>query len=394
MLGCRSMTGSPETPRASFTGMATRIGVSLVSFAAVLFLLRLLAAPGGGGIVGAKLEHYRSAADGYDTVFLGSSHVYRSFVPEVFDGALAEQGREARSFNFGVQLPNLYETHYLLREILDEGEGSLRRVFCEYMTLTPQVDPQNAFLPRTIYWHDLEETRVAVARARALATELEGGLRLAPEPSHSITRYFTRPFPVSWRIGAEHVLHFMARALMVGRGKDVAKGLLGRRHGQTSAVSAGHGYLSLEAQRELLSARGQTANPYQRRHDHFLSDLAGYHERVEALRRSPVVFGDEEWMNADLQQVDDLELIRMMVAECRRAGVEFVLVFMPGNSCNRPFESRLQEELGVPVLRYNRPSEYPNLYEAGRRFDSGHLSAEGAIEFSRLLARDYLELES
>ena len=62
---------------------------------------------------------------------------------------------------------------------------------------------------------------------------------------------------------------------------------------------------------------------------------------------------------------------------------------MPSQSANRPFEERLLEELDALVLRYNQPERYPALYDPSLRWDSGHLSAEGATYFSRLLARDY-----
>ena len=52
----------------------------------------------------------------------------------------------------------------------------------------------------------------------------------------------------------------------------------------------------------------------------------------------------------------------------------------------------LLAELGAPVLRYNVPALYPRLYDVEYRFDSGHLSAEGADYFSRLLARDVAAL--
>jgi hypothetical protein len=61
---------------------------------------------------------------------------------------------------------------------------------------------------------------------------------------------------------------------------------------------------------------------------------------------------------------------------------------MPGLSADRRAEARLSAEAGVPVLRYDLPDAYPELYDPALRFDSGHLSAEGARHFSRLLARD------
>jgi hypothetical protein len=66
-----------------------------------------------------------------------------------------------------------------------------------------------------------------------------------------------------------------------------------------------------------------------------------------------------------------------------------VLVILPSQSCDRPFEERLLHELDALVLRYNLPERYPELYDPAMRYDSGHLSADGARLFSRFLARDY-----
>jgi hypothetical protein len=73
--------------------------------------------------------------------------------------------------------------------------------------------------------------------------------------------------------------------------------------------------------------------------------------------------------------------------------VEPVLVVMPSQSCNRPVEVRLEERLGVTVLRFNRPSEVPALYDPALRFDAGHLSADGARVFTRLLAQRWAQRE-
>ena len=80
-----------------------------------------------------------------------------------------------------------------------------------------------------------------------------------------------------------------------------------------------------------------------------------------------------------------------MVELTRAAGVELVVVLLPSNSCDRELESRMADELGVRVLCYNDPSLYPEFYAPDMRFDSGHLGHEGALLFSRTLARDYID---
>ncbi len=117
--------------------------------------------------------------------------------------------------------------------------------------------------------------------------------------------------------------------------------------------------------------------------------LASHGKRVSCVDAAERSFGDAEWVDAALTRVDDLELVRSIAEAVRARGVEFVLVILPSQSADRRFEERLIQELGSPVLRYNQPERYPQLYDPELRYDSGHLSAEGAVWFSQVLARDY-----
>jgi len=373
--------------------MAARVGVAVLAFLLTGAVFRRVASPSGGPLVGAKREYLEAHGERFDTVFVGSSHVYRGFVPGEFDRLLSLEGRSARSLNYGVQLPDLLESRFLILEILEEVPG-LKRLFFEYQSLAPQIDPANAFQPRTVYWHDQGSTGLAIERTVHWGSELGDGLRYVEDPSgvHSVFGLGDRLLPTPLRISNLHIQHYLSDALFVGRSKDVGRGLLGRRHGQTARFDSGAGYISLEEENRRLSERGQPDNPYQRRSDQFHEALADYRETVERLRSENRVEGDEEWMNAELTRVHDLELIGRIAREVRDAGVEFVLVIMPQQSADRGLEEELAREIGAPVLRYNLPERYPELYAPEMRFDSGHLSEEGALRFTRTLARDYLRL--
>ena len=45
----------------------------------------------------------------------------------------------------------------------------------------------------------------------------------------------------------------------------------------------------------------------------------------------------------------------------------------------------------LPVLTFNSPEHYPNLYRVDSRFDGLHLNASGAREFSRHFAERLVE---
>ena len=381
---------APKVYRPRLAGVLCRVALALASFVAVLAVLRAVAAPAGGSTIGGKLEYWRAHATDYDTVFLGSSHVLRAFVPREFDHAAAGFGVQSRSFNFGLQAVHLLEQRYLLREIL-AANPRLERVFFEYQWLTPQIDPENAFNPRTVYWHDAETTELAIERALHWEKELGDGLAYLEDPAerHSIFSVAQRPVPAGVHAAEEHFEHYLTERLMLGRGKDVLKGLLGREHGQTARFGENDGYLSLEEDEAMLAAQGQARNTYSVRRERFLASQEEYLRAVDALDAAEQSFGDGDWVEAGLTRVDDFELISRIAEETRARGVEFVLVILPSQSGNRPFEERLMEELGSLVLRYNVPERYPALYDVANRYDSGHLSAEGALYFSRILARDY-----
>jgi hypothetical protein len=365
--------------------------VALASFVLASLAMRAVAAPAGGSSIGGKLEYWQAHGAEYDTLFLGSSHVLRAFAPDEFDRATAEFGVATHSFNFGLQAVHLLEQRYLLRAILDAHPG-LTRVFFEYQWLTPQIDPQNAYNARTVYWHDADTTMDAMERALHWGAVLGDELAYVEQPSarHSLFNIAQRALlSPAQRAAEEHLEHYVTERLLLGRGKDVLKGVLGRAHGQTGRYRADHGYVSLEDDERMLAAQGQARNTYSVRRERFLANQAAYLRDVDALDAAPQAFGDGDWVNADLTRVDDFALIAALAEEVRARGVEFVLVILPSQSGNRPFEERLIEELGSLVLRYNVPERYPALYEVANRYDSGHLSAEGARYFSRILARDY-----
>jgi hypothetical protein len=374
-------------------GVAARLALFLAVFVATLSALRAIAVAPGGSSIGGRLEDWKTASGEYDTLFVGTSHVLRAFVPARFDEALASAGGSSRSCNFGVQGASLLETRWLLAALLD-AEPGIRRVFFEYQWLIPQIDPENAFNPRNVYWHDVDSTRLAVERALHWGAELGDGLAIVERPSerHSVFTLLERGAGGGERAALQHVQHWVTELFTLGRGKDVLKGLAGHRAGRAARAAANDGYLSLEDEVAELARAGSTENSYTARRKRFLERQGEYLLSVDRLDGEESVFGDGEWLDENLVRVDDFELVQSIAREVRSRGVEFVLVILPSQSCNRPFEERLQAELGAPVLRYNVPALYPRLYDVEYRFDSGHLSAEGADYFSRLLARDVAAL--
>jgi hypothetical protein len=157
-------------------------------------------------------------------------------------------------------------------------------VLLEDPAYTPQLDPANAFPPRSVYWHDRELTAQAVERAFPWDA-VQSGLAVAEAPGaeHSLVTVLERELPAAWRVAGEHEQHWLARVSMVGRGRDVAKGLLGRAHGQAERLAPGDGWLSLEAEERALARAGHADNAFARRREAFARRARDYALSVAAL---------------------------------------------------------------------------------------------------------------
>lgn len=357
--------------------------------AVVLGLCHLVANPAGGGIISAKAEAFTRTADEYDTLFVGTSRTFRWFVPQEFDAAMAEAGRETHTFNMGVPGASFYELHYVMRDALAKG-GNVKRVFFEYQELMPQIDPLNSYKPRMVYWHDARQTAVAIETSTRIKERRTGGLPFVDTPfgANALTSIAFDLWPEHARVSYEHFKHWLTRVVMVGRGKDVARGLLGREPADTGPMIAQRGYVSLEEEQARYERMGQPKNSLALRRDRFLEERDAYLAHVEAMKGEEPVYGDTDWYNADLGFVQDLEVIREVAADARAAGVEFVLVVMPGNSRDREFAARMEAEFDFPVLVYNDPERFPEFYDPDTHFDTGHPAAEGAQAFTRRFAAD------
>src|SRR5713226_6136440 len=94
--------GTIATPRRrQFVGLANCIA-GLCAFVVSCQALHCVAGLPRIAQVTPKLEYFAGHKDEFDTLFVGSSRIYHQVMPEVFDEVLRANGREARSFNFGI----------------------------------------------------------------------------------------------------------------------------------------------------------------------------------------------------------------------------------------------------------------------------------------------------
>ncbi|MEM7306286.1 MAG: hypothetical protein AAF682_06435 [Planctomycetota bacterium] len=331
------------------------VAVALLACLLATALLRWLTpAPTGYGL-GAKLRHLEGHADGFELVFLGSSRVYRSFVPEVIDAELAARGHALRSFNLGVPGMGDFEADWLLRELLALEPARLRYVVLEPGLFRPQLLTPGRFSPRELEWHTARGTRAVLAAA---------GKSVAEAERDELVR--------------AHLEHWVRRTLNLGQGRRLLTALFRGdpdldSHGLTARVlSEDGGYLALE---------DSPGEEFARRRDAFLDDAAGHATRMARLTARRGL----------RPALDDypLDLIEGQIAAVRAAGAEPVFVLPPASQV-RAVAFSLRDAGHLPeLLDFNAPQLYPELFTHESRFDRNHLSRDAARRFSALFAERF-----
>ena len=309
-------------------------------------------------VVGEKLAAFRQHAGDYDVVFVGSSYVYREISPSEFDSVVGESGKTVRSFNFGVPGMDPPETYFLVDRILDAAPARLRYVVVELDYFRTDVRDRNVHTRRFDYWHD---SRRMSEVARGLA-DSDAGVR--------------------WR-GKELAFHleaFAREAFAVGRGRALmGVGTASDATVPESLGPNGDGFRSLddESARRFDVRRGF--------YEAFEEDR--YEEKLAQLRRG----GDAEDASEAAAAVD-LRALRSTVARLRERGIMCVLVVPPCLAPRADLVDGVAAARIAPVLAFNSPDAYPALYDAKYRFDVGHLNADGAAVFTRVLAERFAAL--
>lgn len=336
-------------------GAALGVALFAASFALGVALIGRWVPPPSEPLIEAKLAQLEAHLDEYDTLFFGSSRVFRGIIPRVFDREMAVRGHPTRSYNMGLVALRPHEGNRLLRRVLSLRPPRLRFAFVDLMEWDPRIEPANRFSRRAIAWHDWTETRSAL-RSTWLSD-------LSPAAKLDLL--------------STHLLHWAALRLRVGR--VAAEARAGPPAGDEALLR------SIERTRGFVPffPRDYEAGMTAVNRREFEASLDGYREAVAGLARA----------NADRVSLEgwNVAATRAQVARIREAGVVPIHVLPPvGEPTPRPY--RIAEAGLVPVLlAFGDPGRYPELFEEESRFDARHLNGRGAKLFSLVLAERFAD---
>jgi hypothetical protein len=299
--------------------------------------------------VAEKLNFFAKHKDEFDTLFVGSSRFYYALSPEGFDHVTRENGVPTRTFNFGIDGMNPPENFYVLDQILKTEPRRLKWIFVEVDNIETKSHLKILGTQRLLYWHDWPRTALILRKA------------INPRPG---TKWYQRLNRL-WSARRELILHlalFEKQFTNVGRAADFLSSLTKIR--------------ALESDPKL----GPKGDGYR------LAGTAMSPERAEHFRRKLA----EELSASRPEFIDPYaeSAYRDCAARIRRLGAEPIFVVAP-SIFQSPLRFR-ESPPPAPLLVFNDCKTYPQLYDTKVRVDEQHLTTEGAAEFTRLLALEFV----
>jgi hypothetical protein len=307
-------------------------------------------------IVGDKFVHLLKAPVHYNTVFLGSSRIYRQVVPSVFNESLKEF--DIHSFNFGIFAMRTPETIFWLQKLLEEYKtgkalSKIEWIFLE-LELNSVYEPiENAKTIRSRYWHNSSYTLSII--------QYISGLDLNPVTKGVFT--YSHILPCFYNL--INLGELVPALPKLSIDSDPDSDVLGQNK---------DGYVPLDL---------ETGPGYLQRHQDFLNNQEKYQSKVADL--------------ADFLQKDyfyrlpeaKIQLIKTVVEEIESLGIKVAFVLPPRVDPVLD-QIQLQRSGYIPVLfNFNDPNKYPNLFAVDRHYDEFHLNHRGSVEFTRMLAQDF-----
>ncbi len=308
--------------------------------------------------VQAKLERIKEAPDKYNTLFIGSSRIYRQIAPHLFDQLAADRGLATISFNAGVDGMRAPEDGFFFDQILKLHPKGLRWIFVELNELRLPVNRRQRGSSRAVYWHDWP--RMVLLFREALAA------RKSTSPS-GIYRELQLP------IGdfREHLGLFVQNMSNLGESAPLMEALFHphrRRIYRAPLGAEEDGFLEVPNWHGMSP---QTRVIYERA-------LEG---RLRNQRVTPSDFGSAPSQDALWGMIDKIEAL----------GATPILLIAP-TTAPKNFAPKPRNGRSPLVFDFSNLDEYADLYEEQYRMDGEHLNTAGAEIFTRHICARFAQL--
>lgn len=325
------------------------IGIALAAFVATSALIHSFLPPMIPKGIAAKLKFFTEHKDEFDTVIVGTSRLYYSASPEIFDATTRENGLPTRTFNFGIDGMHPPENFYVLEQILKTKPRKLKWVFIEVSDIQTKWTDNVLGTQRLVYWHDWPRTALTLKKA------------LDPRGNAQWYTKLARLW-LARRDFATNLALFTKQFSNVGRAAD----FFSSRNFQSASEVAVE--LGLKRDGYRLAGNAMSAERAAR----FKEALA--QEVADSRSKFIDPYADQAY--------------RVAAAKIRQVGASTIFVVTPV-IWQSPIRFRRSPPPG-PLLLFNDSKTYPQLYDTSVRIDEGHLTREGSETFTGILAHEFI----
>jgi hypothetical protein len=322
--------------------------IALTAFIATSAAIHSLLPPMVPKGIAAKLKFFTEHKDEFDTVIVGTSRLYYSASPEIFDATTRENGLPTRTFNFGIDGMHPPENFYVLEQILKTKPQNLKWVLLELGDIQTKWD-NILGTQRVVYWHDWPRTALTLKKA------------LNPRGSANWLIKLSRLW-LARRDFLSNLALFGKQFANVGRAADFLPEAERERFADAASELGPHGD-GYRIAGDAMSA--ERAVSFQQR----LS-----REVAEAGPKYLDPATDSGYRNAAM--------------EIRAAGAAPIFVVTP--IIFQTTSRFRQSPSPAPIIAFNDARKYPAFYDIKIRIDDGHMTRPAAENLARVLAREFV----
>lgn len=325
-----------------------------------------------------KWKYFTEHKDDYDIIFLGASTTHFGITPKIFDEFMAKEGKNIKSFNFGIQGANVSQLDFYLQKILAIKPANLKWIF-----LDCALDLYIVEFPRSltdIYWHTPQKT-------------LESFL-------------LTLESNENWKIKAKKIYvnfqSFIYRWLGIGRVSNWwDEKILNLNFSKTDSL----GSLFATSEDRLIQEAGYYAIDWRKDFDNwkkkffnlelsnkYQKDLQEELAKLEEISQKSMYLVDNKYYYQGIKIIKNIVSRIENYNQLASKKIEPIFVIPPNLKANYNYSAIIQAyNLGYisTLFAYNKPQIFTTLFQLDRRADYGHLNYQGSKEYTLSLAEEF-----
>lgn len=330
--------------------------ILLTSIVLVICLgMRLFIGPfWGHSTASQKWEVYHIKHSDANTLFIGSSRIYKHIMPKVFDSLAKIDGYSTNSFNLGV---NSFPAPQSLRmlDLLIEETGSVKYYFVELTPIYDEINDKIINTPEWNYWYDGHHLTLL---ARHVWSRPDLGYQ------NKIKRI------------KEHLQSYLGNFFLIGSAQFYLEENLKDEKWLVEQFDQQKGFVSFES---AMKNQAEKSDDLTGRFEKFQNDTT-----VLDIRKKEALKLKKWKKNNDLNSPYVEELKNLMKKVEDKGGKLFLIIppRMENYSGYRFFADIYKMD---NLIDLSDPESYPEFYQAKNSFDVGHLNLKGARIFTNRL---------